>query len=187
MKQISTVNDTRVKSRASLMQMLAGQEEERLDLIEQQFEDGFELLGNHHHIVTVFGSARFEETEPHYQKARDLGAMLANEGFTVLTGGGGGIMEAANRGAFEAGGQSIGLNITLPHEQRLNPYLTESLAFHHFFAVGTRYGNHAHAVGWKAKACLQAVNSPFAVGFFGKFNAFCWQNFARQLLRIHNT
>lgn len=73
--------------------------------------------------VTVFGSARFDENNEHYKKARTLGALLARSGFTVMTGGGPGIMEAANRGAFEVGGKSVGCNITLPHEQNHNPYL----------------------------------------------------------------
>lgn len=133
MTQTNTIK-TSTENRDTLLRMLSGRTQDRLDLIEQEFERGFNVINQHHHVVTVFGSARFEETHPYYQKARDLGALLSNEGFTILTGGGGGIMEAANRGAFEAGGQSIGLNITLPHEQQLNPYLTESLAFHHFFA-----------------------------------------------------
>ena len=79
-----------------------------------------------------FGSARTQEDNEYYQKARELGAMLAREGYAVVTGGGGGIMEAANRGAKEAGGTSIGFNIILPHEQSLNDYTTDSFAFSHF-------------------------------------------------------
>ncbi|MCL2451776.1 TIGR00730 family Rossman fold protein [Candidatus Saccharibacteria bacterium] len=84
--------------------------------------------------VTVFGSARAPETDPYYIKARELGQKLAQAGHPVITGGGNGIMEAANRGAYEVGGQSIGLNIELPHEQALNQYTTDSLQFHYFFA-----------------------------------------------------
>lgn len=84
--------------------------------------------------VTVFGSARLKETSKYYKQARDLGALLAQNGHTVITGGGPGIMEAANRGAFEYGGRSIGLNITLAHEQTPNPYLTDVLQFEYFFA-----------------------------------------------------
>jgi len=83
--------------------------------------------------VTVFGSARFAEGHRYYALARQLGKRLAEEGFTVMTGGGPGIMEAANRGAKDAGGLSIGCNIELPHEQKLNPYLDRFVEFEHFF------------------------------------------------------
>jgi uncharacterized protein (TIGR00730 family) len=83
--------------------------------------------------VTVFGSARFEESHPSYLMARELGARLARAGFTVMTGGGPGIMEAANRGAKEAGGYSVGCNITLPKEQKPNPYLDRWVEFRYFF------------------------------------------------------
>ena len=84
--------------------------------------------------VTVFGSARLTEDSPYYAKARELGQKLATAGHPVISGGGNGIMEAANRGAFEAGGRSIGLNIQLPNEQTLNQYTTDNLEFHYFFA-----------------------------------------------------
>lgn len=83
--------------------------------------------------VTVFGSARFKETHPYYQQAREIGAKLAQSGFTVMTGGGPGIMEAANRGAKDVGGRSIGCNIELPHEQKPNPYLDQWITFRYFF------------------------------------------------------
>ncbi|MGA7118623.1 MAG: TIGR00730 family Rossman fold protein [Polyangiaceae bacterium] len=83
--------------------------------------------------VTVFGSARFKEDHPYYVLARDLGARLAKAGFTVMTGGGPGIMEAANRGAKEAGGYSVGSNITLLREQKPNPYLDRWVEFRYFF------------------------------------------------------
>jgi uncharacterized protein (TIGR00730 family) len=83
--------------------------------------------------VTVFGSARFTEDQPYYQLAREVGARLARAGFTVMTGGGPGIMEAANRGAKEAGGYSVGCNIELPHEQKPNPYLDRWITFRHFY------------------------------------------------------
>ncbi|MBR3180904.1 TIGR00730 family Rossman fold protein [Candidatus Saccharibacteria bacterium] len=84
--------------------------------------------------VTIYGSARLKETSPYYKKARELGQHLAENGHAVITGGGPGIMEAANRGSFEYGGRSIGLNITLSHEQHPNPYLTDMLQFQYFFA-----------------------------------------------------
>jgi len=83
--------------------------------------------------VTVFGSARFDESHAYYQLARDVGAALSRLGFTVMTGGGPGIMEAANRGAKEAGGRSVGCNVELPHEQHPNPYLDFSMTFRYFF------------------------------------------------------
>ncbi len=104
----------------------------RLGNVEDQIKGGYEILRQHHKTVTVFGSARTPETSEYYQKARELGRMLAEAGYTVVTGGGPGIMEAANRGALEAGGKSIGFNIELPHEQSLNKYTTDSFAFSHF-------------------------------------------------------
>ena len=83
--------------------------------------------------ATVFGSARFAADHPHYMLAREVGRELANAGFTVMTGGGPGIMEAANRGAKDAGGKSIGCNIMLPHEQSANPYVDRSVTFRYFF------------------------------------------------------
>jgi len=83
--------------------------------------------------VTVFGSARFDNTNPFYQKAEQVGAALADLGFTVMTGGGPGIMEAANKGAYEAGGYSVGCNIILPFEQKPNPYLHKWINIRYFF------------------------------------------------------
>lgn len=83
--------------------------------------------------VTVFGSARFAEDHPNYELGRQVGRLLAKAGFSVMTGGGPGIMEAANRGAKDAGGRSIGCNIVLPHEQKPNPYLDQFLEFRYFF------------------------------------------------------
>jgi uncharacterized protein (TIGR00730 family) len=98
-----------------------------------EFMRGFRALHFVGPCVTVFGSARFDETHPYYTMARDVGAGLARAGFTVMTGGGPGIMEAANRGAKDAGGYSIGCNIELPEEQRPNAYLDRWITFHHFF------------------------------------------------------
>lgn len=120
--------------RDAVIRLLDRETEARVDRIEKEFKAGFEVINKYHYTVTVFGSARFLEDNPYYKKAREVGAMLAKEGFTVITGGGGGIMEAANRGAYEAGGKSIGFNIKLPHEQQLNPYTTESMPFKYFFA-----------------------------------------------------
>ena len=98
-----------------------------------EFMRGFRALHYVGPCVTVFGSARFKADHPYYDMARDLGARLARVGFTVLTGGGPGLMEAANRGAREAGGRSIGCNIELPTEQRPNPYLDRWITFRHFY------------------------------------------------------
>jgi uncharacterized protein (TIGR00730 family) len=99
----------------------------------QEFVNGCRNLHDVGLAVSVFGSARFLETHPHYQKARELGRALAERGYAVITGGGPGIMEAANRGAREGGGLSVGCNIVLPHEQKPNPYLDRSLSFDYFF------------------------------------------------------
>ncbi len=98
-----------------------------------EFLRGFESFDFDTPCVTVFGSARFEEDHRYYQLARETGAALAQAGFAVMTGGGPGIMEAANRGAREAGGLSIGCNIKLPFEQKPNPYLDKFIEFEHFF------------------------------------------------------
>ena len=98
-----------------------------------EFIRGFRALHFVGPCVTVFGSARFKEDHPYYQLAREAGAQLAQAGFTVMTGGGPGIMEAANRGAKDVGGRSVGCNIELPMEQKPNPYLDKMVSFHHFF------------------------------------------------------
>ncbi len=108
-------------------------ERERLERINAEFIKGFKALYGLGPAVTVFGSARFQENHGYYQLARETGAELARAGFVVLTGGGPGIMEAANRGAHEAGGVTYGLNILLPHEQGANPYVDKSVDFHYFF------------------------------------------------------
>ncbi|MEN8761525.1 MAG: TIGR00730 family Rossman fold protein [Thiogranum sp.] len=98
-----------------------------------EFLRGFESFDFDRPCVTVFGSARFDEDHRYYQLARDVGQALAGAGYAVMTGGGPGIMEAANRGAREAGGLSVGCNIELPFEQKPNPYLDKFIEFEHFF------------------------------------------------------
>ena len=98
-----------------------------------ELTNGFEFLSKLKKEVSIFGSARLPEDSPYYQKARELSNKLAMEGFTIVTGGGPGIMEAGNRGAFDVGGQSVGLNVMLPHEQRTNQYVGKSVAFDYFF------------------------------------------------------
>ncbi|HPA18116.1 MAG TPA: TIGR00730 family Rossman fold protein [Verrucomicrobiae bacterium] len=119
-------------------QLLLGRRERGADLesavrVFLEFLRGYESLDFEGPCVTVFGSARFKEDHPYYRMARALGKKLAQEGFVVMTGGGPGIMEAANRGAKEGGGFTIGCNIRLPHEQRPNRYLDRFVEFEHFF------------------------------------------------------
>lgn len=98
-----------------------------------QFIKGFRNLHFIGPCITVFGSARFKEDHKYYIKAQEIGEKIHKTGFTVMTGGGPGIMEAANRGAFESGGYSVGCNIELPMEQKPNPYMHEWITFKHFF------------------------------------------------------
>jgi uncharacterized protein (TIGR00730 family) len=105
----------------------------RLDRVQGEFVRAFKALYKLGPAVTVFGSARFKENQPYYRLAREVGRELARAGFATLTGGGPGIMEAANRGAFEEGGTSYGLNIILPHEQAPNPYVQKTIDFNYFF------------------------------------------------------
>lgn len=102
-----------------------------------EFVDGFQFLSTLKREVSIFGSARFAPNKHpgahHYREARQLGELLGKEGFTIVTGGGPGIMEAANRGACDAKAESVGLNIQLPQEQRINKYVKKSVAFHYFF------------------------------------------------------
>ena len=112
--------------------------DDHVELIAQEFRDGFaavDRIGKPG--VTIFGSARIGPDDPVYAQARAIGRLLAEAGFAVVTGGGPGTMEAANRGAQEAGGTSVGFNIELPHEQRANPYLDIELTFRHFYARKT--------------------------------------------------
>jgi uncharacterized protein (TIGR00730 family) len=99
----------------------------------RQFIRGFRKLHFMGPCITVFGSARFNEEHEYYKAAREFGKHIAQMGFVTITGGGPGIMEAANRGAFENGGVSVGCNIQLPYEQKPNPYTNESITFEHFF------------------------------------------------------
>jgi hypothetical protein len=110
-----------------------------------EFVEGFDHLATVTRGVAIFGSARTLPDSPQYDAARETAALLAKAGFAVITGGGPGIMEAANRGAFEAGGLSIGCNIELPFEQRPNPYLTRSLTFKYFFVRKTMFVKYSTA------------------------------------------
>ncbi|EKD76106.1 MAG: hypothetical protein ACD_43C00224G0003 [uncultured bacterium] len=105
----------------------------RIFRIMSELVDGYEFLSGLEKEITIFGSARTKPGTRYYLEAEKLGRMLASEGYTLITGGGPGIMEAANKGAYEAGGESLGLNIQLPHEQRANPYVKKGIGFHFFF------------------------------------------------------
>ena len=105
----------------------------RVFQIMAEFVEGFEELSNIKPSVTIFGSARFAPEHKYYQLAEEIARELSNAGYSIVTGGGPGIMEAANKGAFEGSSQSIGLNVTLPHEQKLNSYQDVSVNFRHFF------------------------------------------------------
>jgi uncharacterized protein (TIGR00730 family) len=105
----------------------------RIFRIMAEFIEGFEFLAPLRKEVTFFGSARLPEEDKWYQEARKLGEMLGEAGFTIITGGGPGIMEAGNRGAYDANAESIGLDIELPEEQRRNDYVKRGIGFHYFF------------------------------------------------------
>jgi uncharacterized protein (TIGR00730 family) len=118
---------------------------ERVRDLTAEFARGFDALAEIGRAVTVFGSARTPPEHPHYQLAREVGGCLGHAGYAVITGGGPGIMEAANRGARDAGALSVGCNIELPHEQAPNPYLDISLRFRHFFARKVMFVRYASA------------------------------------------
>jgi uncharacterized protein (TIGR00730 family) len=108
-----------------------------------EFVEGFDALAAVGPAVTVFGSARTKPDDPVYETARTIGRLLARDGFAVITGGGPGAMEAANRGAQEGGGLSVGCNIELPHEQTINPYVDLGVEFRYFFARKTMFVKYA--------------------------------------------
>ena len=118
---------------------------ERIRDVAEEFGKGFSALARIGPAVTVFGSARTPEDHPTYELARELGVALGRAGYAVITGGGRGVMEAANRGAQEVGALSIGCNIELPHEQDLNRYLDIGLRFRHFFARKVMFVRYASA------------------------------------------
>jgi uncharacterized protein (TIGR00730 family) len=132
--------DTEARKKPAIMQKRMTYSDHEAELswrvfrIMSEFVDGFEFLSKLHRTVTFFGSARTREGEPYYELARHLAHKLAEEKFTVVTGGGPGIMEAGNRGAIEGGGLSVGLNIELPLEQQFNQYVRQGMGFHYFFS-----------------------------------------------------
>ena len=123
-----------------VLERKVGAEGSRVDRIRDEFFEGFEAVAKiDRPAVSIFGSARVEEDHPAYRDARLVGRRFAEKGFAVVTGGGPGVMEAANRGAKDAGGLSIGFNIELPHEQFANRYLDIALTFRHFYVRKTMF------------------------------------------------
>lgn len=149
--------------------------------IQSELVDGIEHLVKIQHAVNVFGSARLLPNDPYYSEAEKLGRLLSQAGLTVITGGGPGIMEAANKGAYQNGSLSIGLNITLPHEQKPNRYQDISLSFRYFFVRKFMFMKHAIAFAilpggfgtldelFEALTLIQTQKSePFPVVLVGK-------------------
>ena len=116
-----------------LIDSLSIEESWRIFRIMAEFVESIEVLSTVRNAVTVFGSARVKPGDPYYQMGEDLGRQLALEGFSVITGGGPGLMEAANKGAAQAGGVSVGMNIKLPFEQKPNPYANVQIDYKYFF------------------------------------------------------
>jgi len=118
----------------------------RIFRIMAEFVDGFEAMSDLPPAVSIFGSARTKPGDPFYDAAEKTAALLSKEKFAVITGGGPGIMEAGNKGAYNAGGPSVGLNITLPHEQMSNPFQTLSMDFHYFYVRKVMFLKYAVAI-----------------------------------------
>jgi hypothetical protein len=130
-------------------------EETKLCMIQEEFRQGIEVIQDLTPSVTFYGSARLTEDHPDYQKAQSLAYRIAKElGYNILSGGGGGIMEAVSRGGFEGGGKAVGLTIRLPHEQVTNKYVTNEIPFYFFFARQV-------ALSYATEVCI------FCAGGFG--------------------
>jgi uncharacterized protein (TIGR00730 family) len=124
---------------------LTVQDSWRMFHIMAEFVEGFDALARYHPAVSIFGSTRAQPEDEVYQKAEQIGQLLAENGFSIITGGGPGVMEAANKGAFTAGGKSIGLNIEIPLEQKPNPYANITLSFRYFFVRKVMFVKYAVA------------------------------------------
>jgi len=133
-------------------------EEEKLKMIKEEFRQGIDTVNKFNPSVTFYGSTRIKEGQPYYEKVRNLAYRVSKElGYAVLSGGGPGIMEASNRGAYEAGGVSVGLTIKLPTEQLPNKYLTDRIPFNFFFARQS-------SMSYSTEVCI------FGPGGFGTLN-----------------
>jgi len=128
-----------------LVDALTAQESWRIFRIMAEFVDAIETLSGINHAISIFGSARVKPGEPYYEKTVVLARRLAQEGFSVITGGGPGIMEAANKGAAEGGGKSVGMNIRLPFEQKPNPYTNVHIDYKYFFIRKVMFVKYAMA------------------------------------------
>ncbi len=137
--------DTHIVEKQYIIDDLKLNEPWRLFKIIGEFVDGVEALHDLGPAVSIFGSARTQPTDPAYVKAERIASLFAQNEFSVITGGGGGIMEAANKGAAEAGAKSVGLNISLPFEQKPNPYANISLEFNYFFVRKVMFVKYAMA------------------------------------------
>ncbi|MEO6795766.1 MAG: TIGR00730 family Rossman fold protein [Candidatus Dormibacter sp.] len=137
--------DRQFLERASALPEFLESDPWRVLRIQAEFVEGFDALAGIGPAVTVFGSARIREPDPMYGAARGLATELGRRGFAIITGGGPGIMEAANRGAQEGGGLSVGCNIELPFEQGLNPYIDLGIEFRYFFVRKTMFVKYAEA------------------------------------------
>lgn len=133
-------------------------QETKLCMIQEEFRQGMDIVSELTPSVTFYGSARLTEDDEAYKKSRNLAYRISKElGYTILSGGGGGIMEAVNRGAYEAGGKSVGITIRLPHEQVTNKYVTEEIPFYFFFTRQV-------VLSYTTEVCI------FCAGGFGTFN-----------------
>lgn len=143
-KAREAMEDRKLLDRPSAAEMLQS-DSWRVLRITSEFVQGFDHLAEVYPAVSIFGSARTPSADPYYQKAVETAGLLARAGFAVITGGGPGIMEAANRGAKEAGGLSIGCNIELPFEQFLNRYVDKAMTFRYFFVRKTMFVKYSEA------------------------------------------
>jgi len=139
------VNDKKREERASRTPTLDYEDPWRVFRIMSEFVDGFEMLRDVGKAVSIFGSARLHAAHDYARIAEKAGALFAERGYAVITGGGDGIMGAANKGANEAGGESIGLNITIPHEQKVNEWVTLPLEFRYFFVRKLMFAKYSKA------------------------------------------
>jgi uncharacterized protein (TIGR00730 family) len=133
------------EDRQFLLDAIQKGESWRMFRIMAEFVEGFEDLHDIYPAVSIFGSARSQPGDPAYEKAFEIGKGLAKKGYAVITGGGGGVMEAANKGATDAGGKSVGLNIELPMEQNPNPFANLQIQFRYFFVRKVMFIKYAQA------------------------------------------